>query len=74
MAIQQEQQLEEERKNKELQNKVNIAHIEADSRIQVAKINNDAKLQSDNLKEKTKLNVEAVRGEMNKQQTEAQQN
>ena len=71
---QQAQQLEQERKDKELQNKVNIAHIEADSRVQVAEINNDAKLKSDNLKEKTKLNVEAVRGEMNKQQTEAQQN
>ena len=71
---QQSQQLEQERKDKELQNKVNIAHIEADSRVQVAEINNDAKLKSDNLKEKTKLNVEAVKGEMNKQQTEAQQN
>lgn len=63
----QEKQMEERRKDKELANKMNIAKVEADSRVQVAEINNEAKLASDNLKEKTKINLEAVKGSVQEQ-------
>ena len=63
----QEKQMEEQRKDKELANKMNIAKVEADSRVQVAEINNEAKLASDNLKEKTKINLEAVKGSVQEQ-------
>ena len=59
--------MEEKRKDKELANKMNIAKVEADSRVQVAEINNEAKLASDNLKEKTKINLEAVKGSVQEQ-------
>tara|TARA_R110002012_G_scaffold70268_1_gene181149 strand:+ start:4779 stop:7013 length:2235 start_codon:yes stop_codon:yes gene_type:complete len=70
-AMQQEQaqqaQIESEKINAEMQNRLDIAKIAADSRVTVAEINQETKYESESLKEKAKIQLEGVKGSVQEQ-------